>query len=179
MVHYRGKFHPGLGRDHQLVTGVEFLAMLIPHINLRHEISARCYGAISTTLRRRFGWIKEESKEAPQNVIAAEEDGDSEFVKVRKRNWAKLISKVWLENPELCPRCGKKMEIVSAISSPAQDDIIEKILKHLDLWDPPWKRVRPPRGPPPEEQSMTQEIVPDPWCDEDENQDPPGDSWMD
>jgi hypothetical protein len=32
-VLYRGgKFHPGLGRDHQLVSGVEFLAMLVPHI---------------------------------------------------------------------------------------------------------------------------------------------------
>ena len=36
MVHYQGgKFHPGLGRDHQLVTPVEFLAMLVPHIALR------------------------------------------------------------------------------------------------------------------------------------------------
>ena len=37
-VLYRGtRFHPGLGRDHQLSSGVEFLAMLVPHIALRHE----------------------------------------------------------------------------------------------------------------------------------------------
>ena len=40
------------------------------------------------------------------------------------------------------------MEIIAAISSPAQDDVIEKILRHLDLWDPPWKRERRARGPP-------------------------------
>ncbi len=33
------------------------------------------------------------------------------------------------------------MEIVSAISSPQQDGIIERILRYLNLWDPPWKRV--------------------------------------
>jgi hypothetical protein len=40
-AHYRGKFHPGLGRDHQLVSGVEFLAMLVPHIALRYEVRIR------------------------------------------------------------------------------------------------------------------------------------------
>ena len=53
MVHYQGdKFHPGLGRDHQLVTPVEFLAMIIPHIGLRYEVKIRTYGALSTTIRQ-------------------------------------------------------------------------------------------------------------------------------
>ena len=47
-----GKFHPGLGRDHQLVTPVEFLAMLVPHIALRYEVKIRTYGALSTTVRQ-------------------------------------------------------------------------------------------------------------------------------
>jgi hypothetical protein len=34
-VLYTGKFNPNLGRDYQLLTGVEFLAMLVPHISLR------------------------------------------------------------------------------------------------------------------------------------------------
>ena len=41
------------------------------------------------------------------------------------------------------------MKIVSAISSPHQDDVIERILRHLNRWDPPWKRVQKARGPPP------------------------------
>ncbi len=35
MVTYRGNYHPSLGRDHQLVSGLEFLAMLVPHVALR------------------------------------------------------------------------------------------------------------------------------------------------
>ena len=52
MVHYQGRFHPGLGRDHQFVTPVEFLAMLVPHIALRYEVKIRTYGALSTTIRQ-------------------------------------------------------------------------------------------------------------------------------
>ena len=36
-VLYRGNYHPSLRRDHQLVSGLEFLAMLVPHIALRLE----------------------------------------------------------------------------------------------------------------------------------------------
>ena len=59
-------------------------------------------------------------------VIEGEE---SEFVRVRRRNWARLMSKVWLEDPSLCPSCGKEMKVLAAISSPAQDEVIEKILR--------------------------------------------------
>jgi hypothetical protein len=41
------------------------------------------------------------------------------------------------------------MRVVAAISSPAQDDIIKKILKSRGEWDPPWMRPRKIRGPPP------------------------------
>jgi hypothetical protein len=57
MVHYQGRFHPGLGTDHQLLTGLEFLATLVPHIQLRFEAKIHLYGALSTTLRKRWGWI--------------------------------------------------------------------------------------------------------------------------
>jgi hypothetical protein len=37
-VLYRGtRFHPRIGRDYQLVSDVEFLALLVPHIALRYE----------------------------------------------------------------------------------------------------------------------------------------------
>ena len=179
-VLYRGNYHPSLGRDYQLVSGLEFLAMLVPHVALRFECRIHSYGAISTTIRRQLGWIKEdqESTEAPEEIVVVEEE-ESEFVRVRRKNWRRLISKVWLDDPQLCRGCGKPMRVISVISSPEQDDIIEKILRHRGEWDPPWKRSKPPRGPPTEEQPLTQEIVPDPWSEEEENQDPPGDGWMD
>ena len=123
-VLYRGNFHPGIGRDYQLVSGLEFLAMLVPHIALRYECRIHCYGAISTTIRRQLGWIeKEETPQAPKDVTIIEEE-ESEFAKVRRKNWARLIAKVWLGDPSLCPSCGKEVRVVSALTSPHQDDVI-------------------------------------------------------
>jgi hypothetical protein len=96
MVHYQGaRFHPGLGRDHQLVSALEFLAMLVPHISLRFEVTIRCYGALSTAIRKKFGWInwiKKGVDQAPENVPIIDGE-ESEFVKIKKRNWSKLIAK--------------------------------------------------------------------------------------
>jgi hypothetical protein len=189
LVHYQGtKFHPRLGIDHQLLTPVEFLAMLVPHILLRYQIAARCYGAASPTLRRKLGWLERPPVDEPPagivpiaeflptNVERAEppapltggprlprpspsparaegaevpDSGDSDFLPRRRRAWAKLIARTWKEDPGTCNSCGRPMKIVAALSSPHQDDVIERILRHLHLWDPPWKRFRPARGPPP------------------------------
>ena len=47
------------------------------------------------------------------------------------------------------------MKIIAAIG-PDQPDVIERILRHLNRWDPPWKRVRKARGPPQVPQSTAQ-----------------------
>ena len=84
---------------------------------------------------------------ASRKVIVAE-DEESGFVKLRKRSWARLIAKVYMENPALCSSCGKEMLIISALTSLHHDDVIEKILWARREWDPPWKKTRPARGPP-------------------------------
>jgi hypothetical protein len=150
MVHYQGRYHPGLGRDHQLVTGVEFLAMLVPHIQHRYQCKIRSYGALSTTLRKRFGWIARAptaggAGSANPNAASVPDDGDAEFTQKRGRGWAHFIRKVWIDDPEQCEKCGGRMKIVAALSSPEQDDIIRAILESTGQWDPPWNR----RGPPP------------------------------
>ena len=178
MVHYQGtKFHPRLNTDHQILSPVEFLAHLTHHVLLRYEVSSRCYGAVSTTSRRRLGWMRDPPvhEPPPQSLspsgfgtqidppsprlvpsdlssplapTAPPQQEDSEFVGGRRRAWAKLIAQVWLEDPSLCACCHKPMKIVAAISSPHHDDVIERILRHLNLWDPPWLRQRKARGPP-------------------------------
>ena len=80
--------------------------------------------------------------------MAVMDEEESGFVRLRRRSWARLIEKVWLEDPELCPRCGERMKVLAAISSPEQDEVIEKILRARGEWDPPWLRRRPARGPP-------------------------------
>jgi hypothetical protein len=187
MVHYQGtRAHPRLSIDHQLVTPVEFLALLVPHVLLKYEITLRTYGALSTTFRRKLGWIQHPPVHAPppeslpapallphldlaplssqppspgtsapagpatspNSPDPSPQEEDSQFLRNRKRSWAKLIAKVWLDDPSLCRSCKKPMKIVAAIA-PEQEDVIERILRHLHLWDPPWKRQRKARGPPP------------------------------
>jgi hypothetical protein len=192
MVHYQGtKFHPRLGIDHQLLTPLEFLAMLVPHVMLRYEVNTRLYGAISTTRRQKLGWLEnpptggpppqgnfesacipsqqhpfplvsQPPKPTPIKQDDSQDNSQSEFLRNRKRNWAKLIAKVYQEDPSLCKTCGQPMEIIAAISSPAQDDVIERVLQHLNLWDPPWRRERRARGPPTSHPKQTPFLQGDP-----------------
>ena len=66
---------------------------------------------------------------------------DPEFRRAARAAWARLIQKVSAADPLLCPHCGAEMRRMALIEDPP---IIEKILKHLHLWDP-----RPPGHAPP------------------------------
>ena len=59
--------------------------------------------------------------------------------------WRELIKKVWEADPLICPRCSKEMRIVALIDQAA---VIERILRHLGLWEQ-GVRVTPSTGPPP------------------------------
>jgi hypothetical protein len=67
--------------------------------------------------------------------------------KTFRKNWARLIQKIYNVDPVLCPKCLGSMKIISYIDD---SEIIKKILNHLSLWDV--KRKPPPRanGPPTE-----------------------------
>ncbi|MBI4601188.1 MAG: hypothetical protein HY721_04425 [Planctomycetes bacterium] len=170
----------GLFAARQLASQpVDFLALLVGHVLLRYEVTIRTYGALSTTFRKRVGWVEAPPvKEPPAEAYAPlpsappgpglqarsaepptlppprDPQGPSEeetaFRKKRRRDWAKLIAKVYYDDPCLCSSCGQPMKIVAAITSPAQDEVIERVLRHLHRWDPPWKRPRRARGPPDE-----------------------------
>jgi len=86
------------------------------------------------------------------------DDGEkTDFLRRRKRGWAKIISQVWKEDPELCRSCGQPMKIISALTSPHQDAVIERILRSRREWNPPWLRERKARGPPLELKVVSQE----------------------
>ena len=66
-------------------------------------------------------------------------------------------------------------------ASPAQDDVIERILKSIGKWNPPWLRERKIRGPPPrqlemfsQQEEFSQESA---ALGEEFDQTPPGDDW--
>jgi hypothetical protein len=56
--------------------------------------------------------------------------------------WAALIQRIYEIDPLKCPKCGGEMKFISFIEK-HQADVIEKILKHCDLW-----HGRHNRGPP-------------------------------
>ena len=53
-----------------------------------------------------------------------------------------LIKMVYEVDPFKCPKCGEEMVIVSFIEK-HQTDVIEKILRHCDLWREPIPRPPP------------------------------------
>jgi len=109
-----------------LVSGLEFLAMLVPHIALRFECRIYSDGALSATIRKALGWIHNDQEElVPPQIVGAEEEG--EFVRLKRKSWARLIKKLYLDDPTLCPACRQPMKIISVITQPHQDDVIEKI----------------------------------------------------
>lgn len=73
------------------------------------------------------------------------------------------------------------MKVISALTSPHQDDVMERILKSRGAWDSPWKRQRRARGPP-KELELARGESEFASQDDDEfefNQDPPTEWWHD
>ena len=163
----------------RVVSGGEFLVLLVALFALLLECRIFSQGALSTTIRIALGWIRKDSqKENPPEVVVAEEE--SEFVKLRRKSWARLISRVYLEDPSVCRSCQKPMRIISALTSPHQDETIEKILRHRGQWHPPWQIERKARGPPTLTSSSSTTTFTERPSDEEEDsgQIPPeGDSW--
>lgn len=58
------------------------------------------------------------------------------------KKWRELIKQVWEVDPFDCPRCGSEMKLIALIDD---GEIIEKILRHLDLWP---ENSLPARAPP-------------------------------
>ena len=49
-----------------------------------------------------------------------------------RRNWARLIQKVYEIDPLICPKCQGDMKVIGVIED---ESIIKKILQHLSLWE--------------------------------------------
>jgi hypothetical protein len=52
--------------------------------------------------------------------------------KESRQNWARLIQKTDEVDPLVCPKCQGSMKMIAFIE---EFDLIEKILRHLGLWD--------------------------------------------
>jgi len=63
----------------------------------------------------------------------------------KRKEWARLIQKIYEVDPLLCPKCKGAMKIISVIDQP---EVIKAILLHVGLWEtqkrPPPKTKLPP-----------------------------------
>jgi hypothetical protein len=125
------------GKTSQTFDALDWLAQLVTHIPNKGEQMVRYYGFYSNKSR---GLRK---KAGTDDQVPALIDSDMSRRAFRK-SWARLIQKIYNVDPLLCPKYSGSMRIISFIED---EQIIKKILKHLDLWD---ERKPPPCANPPE-----------------------------
>jgi Zn finger protein HypA/HybF involved in hydrogenase expression len=113
-------------------SALDFLAMLTVQIPAPRQQMVRYYGHYSNKqrgMRRKAACLDDV---APEVVPA---------IKLSSRSWARLIAKVYLDDPLSCPKCKGQMKIIAFIED---DSVIVKILKHRDLGERPVAHAPPP-----------------------------------
>jgi len=126
------KLKAGTKRNFEVFEPLDFLAEITQHIPNKGEHQMRYYGWYSNK-QRGLRSKKAEKGEFPQNQ------------KIKKRcqaTWAMLIKLVYEVDPLKCSACGGEMKVVSFIER-RQIEVIERILKHCNLW-----KDKVPRSPP-------------------------------
>jgi len=125
-----------------IIPAIDFLAALCTHIPDAGQQLVRYTGAFSNVRgagAHRAGSAPAKEADAPES--RAQHPGCADdFARRLRRSWARLIKKVYEADPLICRRCGGPLKIISLIDSAP---VIERILRHLKLWD------RPERPPPP------------------------------
>ena len=131
----------GASRNFQVFEPLDFIAELTQHIPEKGEHLVRYYGWYSNKSRGVGAKRDRGGKgEAQGPATEGEPPGDREA----RRRWAALIRRVFEVDPLTCPKYEGAMRVVSFIER-NQSDVIEQILRHCGLWDPPGARD-PPRS---------------------------------
>jgi hypothetical protein len=119
------------GKDQKTFPATDWLAAMCSHIPNRGEQMVRYYGYYSNVSR---GKRKEAGTDDAIPCIL-EPVGNA---KAFRKNWARLIQKIYEVDPLVCPHCKGTMRIISFIEDMP---VIRDILTHLGLW---LVRSRPP-----------------------------------
>jgi hypothetical protein len=137
-VVYRGRrVDPMGGAERVTLDPLEMLARLCQHIPPPRFHLTRLYGAYANRTRgaraRRRAGARPASGDADQDTLAPSQ-------RERRREWSRLIAKVFEVDPLRCP-CGGTMRVIAFILDPA---VIRKILQHRPR--PEARAHGPPRG---------------------------------
>jgi hypothetical protein len=112
------------GRQQKAFDALEWLAAMSSHIPDKGEQMVRYYGYYSNVCR---GRRQKENRDGVIPSIIEQQENSKQY----RRNWARLIQKVYEVDPLACPRCQGKMRIISFIED---EEVIRRILEHLGLW---------------------------------------------
>jgi hypothetical protein len=91
----------------------------------------RYYGWYSNKMRGRRAKPADEEVQTEGDAVEPIDVSAHEPRRIPSKKWRELIKKVWEADPLWCPKCSREMRIVSLID---EEDVIERILRHLGLW---------------------------------------------
>jgi len=154
-VIYRSKLNPKINRNFEVFAPVDFLAVLSQHIPDKGAQMIRYYGLYSN---KRRGCAR---KANPAGAVPWPKSSPPPPVKLPARKWRDLIRQAWHTDPLQCPVCQQQMRLIAVIDDPP---VVEKILRHLNLWCGPahFAPARPPPSRDPPEPDPDFPIDPDP-----------------
>jgi hypothetical protein len=169
------KVHPKYKANFRVFEARDFVAHLAGFIPDPYHHETIAYGEYSNVVRG----LRLKARTEPRLAVQA--------VSYRRAYaaWRELIKHVYEVDPLTCPRCGDELRLVALL---VQADVIEKIMRHLGMWPPPFRPPKASRAPPaqaslpfqdppskqePDEESLSQ--VPPGWDDDEAfSQVPPG-----
>jgi hypothetical protein len=158
---YRQGMNPKIGRNFEVFSQCNFIARIIQHFPDKSFQLVRYYGWYSNKMRgQRLKRADAEAAEAGGEVI---EVSEPKARRVPSKKWRDLIKRVWEADLLLCPNCQSQMRIVALID---QADVIERILRHLGVWEA-GVRVESARDPPQPAEPILEPWLEDPFPDYD------------
>ena len=157
-VIYRSRMHAKTKRNYEIFTAEEFIAAITQHIPDKGFQMVRYYGWYSNRARGERAKQQAEATEPvnPDNLQVIDVS-DYQPRRLPSKKWRELIKQVWEVDPFDCPRCGAEMKLIALIDD---NDVIEKILRHLNLRT---QEALPARAPP---EPIVQDYIIEPILDD-------------
>jgi Putative transposase len=114
-----------------LHTPCDFIAAITQHIPDKSFQLVRYYGWYSNKMRGGLAKQADEEAQAEGDAVEVIDVSAHEPRRIPSKKWREFIKKVWEADPLRCLKCSREMRIVSLID---EEDVIERILRHLGLW---------------------------------------------
>ena len=102
-----------IGRDFEVFTPCDFIAVITQHIADKSFQLVRYYGWYSNKMRGRRAKQADEEAQAEGDAIEVIDVSAHQPRRIPSKKWRELIKKVWEADPLRCPKCSREMRIVS------------------------------------------------------------------